>query len=139
MTPTADHGLATQTIVLASGEQLYHQGQWDNSVYIVESGHLKLEHVATSGTASIAAVLGAGEILGAGLGSTETATQTVSAKGATRVIRYTAEDFQARIEAEPALAGQVIRMLARRQEITERRLYALMTLDVRGRDRKSVV
>ncbi|EDM47148.1 hypothetical protein [Marinobacter algicola] len=40
------------------------------------------------------------------------ATQTVSAKGATRVIRYTAERFQARIDAEPALAGQVIRMLA---------------------------
>jgi|TARA_R110000851_G_scaffold304910_1_gene462860 CRP/FNR family transcriptional regulator, cyclic AMP receptor protein len=133
MAPTADHPLATQTIVLASGEPLYHQGQWDNSVYIVESGHLKLEHVAASGTASIAAVLGAGEILGAGLGSTETATQTASAKGATRVVRYTADRFQARMDAEPALAGHVIRMLARRQEITERRLYALMTLDVRGR------
>lgn len=118
---------------LTPGDVLYHQGQTDNHIYVIESGHLKLEHVDASGSASISAVLGVGEILGPGLGEIARATQTVTAKGPTCVQRHTAVAFRAQLTADHALMVRVIEMLTRRQEITERRLYALMTLAVRGR------
>ncbi|MGO1500766.1 MAG: Crp/Fnr family transcriptional regulator [Marinobacter sp.] len=118
---------------LRSGDVLYHQGQTENHIYVIESGHLKLEHVNSSGAASISAVLGAGEILGPGLGTTARATQTVTAKGSTCVQRHTATAFRAQLTNDHGLMVRVIEMLAHRQETTERRLYALMTLGVRGR------
>lgn len=121
------------SLSLRPGEVLYRQGQTENHIYVIESGHLKLEHLNTTGAASISAVLGAGEILGPGLGETARATQTVAAKGLTRVQRHTAAAFRAQLISDHGLMVRVIEMLARRQEITERRLYALMTLGVRGR------
>lgn len=118
---------------LTPGQVLYHQGQTENHVYVIESGHLKLEHVEASGSASISAVLGKDEILGPGLSKTARATQTVTAKGPTCVQRHTAAAFRAQLSHDQALMERVIEMLSRRQEITERRLYALMTLGVRGR------
>ena len=47
--------------------------------------------------------------------------------------RHTATAFRAQLHSDHELMVCVIGMLARRQEITERRLYALMTLSVRGR------
>ncbi|MEH6560833.1 MAG: Crp/Fnr family transcriptional regulator [Marinobacter sp.] len=121
------------SLSLAPGDVLYQQGQTENHIYVIDSGHLKLEHVNTTGAASISAVLGAGEILGPGLGKTARATQTVTAKGPTCVQRHTAKAFRAQLINDHELMARVIEMLAHRQEITERRLYALMTLGVRGR------
>lgn len=118
---------------LKSGDVLYHQNQIENHIYVIKSGHLKLEHLNICGTTSISAVLGAGEILGPGLGKTARATQTVTAKGPTCVQRHTAVAFKAQLINDPALITRVIEMLAQRQEITDRRLYALMTLGVRER------
>ncbi|MGV8843588.1 MAG: Crp/Fnr family transcriptional regulator [Pseudomonas sp.] len=118
---------------LTPGDVLYHQGQTENHIYVIESGHLKLEHVNISGAACISAVLGVGAILGPGLGETARATQTVTAKGPTCLQCHTATAFKAQLLNDHALMVRVIGMLARRQEITERRLHALMTLGVRGR------
>lgn len=118
---------------LQPGDILYRQGQPEAHVYIVISGHLKLEHLGMAGVASISAVLGTGEILGPGLGGNSHASHTVIAKRKTEVQRYTAADFRDRMMQDADLLAMVLSMLARRQEITERRLHAVLTLNVRGR------
>jgi CRP-like cAMP-binding protein len=100
---------------------------------MVISGHLKLEHIDATGVASISAVLGAGEILGPGLGGDTHASQTAVAKRPTELERYTEADFRERMAQDSDLLASVIGMLARRQEITDRRLHAVLTLNVRGR------
>ncbi len=122
-----------ELLSLTPGDVLYRQGQAVSHVYVIASGHLKLEHVDAAGTTSIAAILGAGQILGPGLGGSTWATHTALAKGEACVRCTTARAFVARLQDDAALLSQVIAMLAQRQEMTERRLYAVLTLAVRGR------
>ena len=108
MESPADQTLPFCSLNLTPGDVLYQQGQTENHIYVIESGHLKLEHVNTAGAASISAVLGAGEILGPGLGNTARATQTVTAKGPTRVQRHTAKAFRAQLVSDHGLMVRVI-------------------------------
>lgn len=135
MTPDNDltDPLSASTLSLETGDVLYHQGQPENHIYTIVSGHLKLQHLEASGVASIAAVLGPGEMLGPGLGGDSHASQTVVAKRPTTLHRDTAAGFRAQMMQDGDLLTRVIRMLARRQDMTERRLHAVLTRTVRGR------
>lgn len=118
---------------LAPGDVLYRQGDAEGHVFVIASGHLKLEHLDASGKACITSVLGAGEILGPGLTGDTHAEQTAIAKRQTEVHCLTSEDLYAFGLSDGTLLADIISTLARRQGITERRLHAVLTLPVRGR------
>ncbi|MAA65588.1 MAG: Crp/Fnr family transcriptional regulator [Alteromonadaceae bacterium] len=118
---------------LAPGDVLYRQGDAEGHVFVIASGHLKLEHLDTSGKACITAVLGAGEILGPGLTGDTFAGQTAIAKRPTDIHCFTSDTLRSLALSEGSLLADIISTLARRQAITERRLHAVLTLPVRGR------
>ena len=118
---------------LAAGEVLYHQGRRCDSIYLVESGYLKLVRQDATGNPTITALLGTGELCGNGLCGAEVTEEASLAKSMAVVRRYPAAQFFQLIEQDSGLATLALQTLAQRQAASDRRLHAVLTLDVRGR------
>lgn len=125
------------TIKLSDGETLYREGDaYRNksaSIYLIESGYLKFERLSADGANAIIAILNRGQVFGPGLSGAGTAELTATAKGDARIRRYSEAAFQSLIDDNKRLAREVIAMLAERQAVSERRLRAMLALEVRER------
>lgn len=115
---------------LEDGQVLYRQGDKCNDIFWIESGYLKFERVDANGSNAVTAILNSGQPFGPGLARRNTAEQTVCAKGVVSIRRYSQSTFQMLIEHNPGLSETIITLLALRVEINERRLQAILTLDV---------
>ncbi len=118
---------------LKDRECLYQQGDICGDVFAVETGYLKLSRLSSAGVQLITAILGEGQLFGPGLRGGNTANQTVVAKGAATIRRYNGAGFRQRVGHDHAVAQATIAVLARREERAERRLQALLTMNVRSR------
>lgn len=125
--------VSSVTQELRAGQILVRQGDAVDDVYAITNGYLKFMCVNADGAATITAILDAGQLFGAGLSGVGTAAHTVSAKGSATVRRWSQASFQNLVASEPDLAQAMITMLARRNALVERRLHAVLHLDVRGR------
>lgn len=121
------------TTNLKDRQVLYHQGDERKAVCLIESGYLKLAQVDSNGSEMISALLNGGQIFGLEAGKGNRCRHTVSAKGKARVHCYPVAAFNRGLGGDGRLAQLIIDMLNVREAITERRLRALLTLDVRGR------
>lgn len=124
---------ASAAVELADDETLYHQGDRVEDVYLISDGYMKFTELDASGSATITAILSAGQVFGEGLGDAKTASQTASAKGCVMVHRFSRGRFKQLIGEAPELAAGIIAMLTQRQRLIERRLQAVLHLDVRAR------
>lgn len=120
-------------VKLGDGEVLYHQGEDVDVVYSVVSGYVKFTRVNVLGNSSITAILGRGELFGGGLAAGQQAVNTAAAKCDLIVHRYSRTVFLQFLGEYPLFAAEVIAMLSGRQELQERRLQAILHMDVRSR------
>lgn len=118
---------------IVDGAVLAHQGDEDTDYYLVTSGYLKFTHVDASGAASISALLNAGQVFGNGCGQPRFRQQTVTAKGQVQVNCYRATTFEKMLASNGQIGIEIIAMLNQRQALLERRLHAVLHLNVRAR------
>lgn len=125
--------LNATVVEVKNGQVLYLQGSSVVDIYVVASGYIKLARLDNKGCATITALLDAGKVFGAGLSFAKRAGETATAKGSTQVLRYSNARFNELIEDCKPLARLIINMLIDRQNLIERRLQAILNLDVRSR------
>jgi len=105
-------GLLGKTYV--DGEIIVNQGDAGDCMYMVQAG--QVEVLTKRGAKLIPLrILGEGEILGEmSLFDRETRSATVRAKGETRLLTIDKKTFLSRVQEDPSLAFQIVRMMAKR-------------------------
>jgi len=121
------------TLQFDDGDVVYHQGDASQDIYLIVAGYLKFTQLDRAGSATITAILDAGQLFGEGLYGGKIAAATAMAKGKVTLQRYSNSAFTQLLAANSVFSRQVITMLAQRQRLVERRLQAVLHLDVRSR------
>jgi len=98
----------------ASGEQVVRQGDRGNCMYVVQSGQLEVLREEHDGQVRIA-VMGAGDIFGEmSIFEREVRSASVRALGEARVLTVDKKTFLRRIEEDPPLAFNLVKIMSRR-------------------------
>lgn len=122
-----------KALALRNGERCFRQGDEDDRVGVVLSGHLILSRVTARGDAAVSGILFPGDVFGIGEVERRSRTDSATAKGPTRVALAGARQFWGLLRDHPAFALHCVELLAERERLTQRRLQAALTLDLRGR------
>lgn len=103
-----------------SGEELVHEGDLGDSLFIVTRGELDVVRRASDGDPVIVGTLGEGEFFGeASLLTGSPRTATVRARTATEVLILAREALAPLLEADPSIAEVLSRALAERRARTQ--------------------
>lgn len=114
-------------------EILYRQGDSSDQIFELKSGYIKFVSVNTTGSNAIVGIINAGEIFGPGLLSNGTSRQTAMSKGDSTVSCFTRQDYFNKLSASPEESAGLITRLATREASLQKRLQAIITLDLKGR------
>ena len=101
---------------------IYHQGEPGRAVFCVLEGQVTVARVSRDGATLTTAALGAGEFFGPALSGAAEAEDTARAKGAVSIWRAPIQEFRRLLLNHPALALELVSLLAVRQRQMERRL-----------------
>ena len=129
----SDAAEPARRVRLCAGETLYRQGDPVPFFYLIGTGHLKLFRTSSRGDTLIVELLAAGALFGPGLTTARLAGHTAVAKSAATLSRYGPECLERAAADDPAIATRVVNELADRLQRAERRLQAMLGLDVRSR------
>jgi CRP/FNR family transcriptional regulator, cyclic AMP receptor protein len=101
---------------------IYRQGDPGRTVYCVLDGQVTIARVSVDGTTLTTAALGAGDFFGPALSGATEAEDTARAKGTASIWRASIHEFQRLLLHHPAVAVELVSLLALRQRQMERRL-----------------
>ncbi|WP_371174632.1 Crp/Fnr family transcriptional regulator [Buchananella felis] len=125
---------------LRRGENLFHEGDPGDRLYILQDGKVKLGHTSLDGREKLIAVLGPGEIVGElTLFDPGPRSTTASAVAPTHLLVLEHTALMAFIDERPALAKLMLRALAQRLRKTNVQLADLVFSDVPGRVAKALL
>ena len=124
-------------IVRQKGDSLFEQGNWDTSVYVVESGLLKAYYVTLDGKELVKSFIQEGEFIGSLVACrlAEPCTFSLVCLEDCQLIRIPFADIQEKSAAEPEMAGIVISGLLDLAIKKERREYEFLCLSAPERYR----
>jgi len=104
---------------IAKGQFLFRQGEFDNSVYLMKSGKLKLIQNKEDGRETIISIIGPGEVLGeTSLFQENELTFSAVALENARLCSFNRRDFEMIIQQKPDFAVKIISHLARKLNTT---------------------
>ncbi|MDO4792267.1 MAG: Crp/Fnr family transcriptional regulator [Buchananella hordeovulneris] len=125
---------------LRRGENLFHEGDPGDRLYILQDGKIKLGHTSLDGREKLIAVLGPGEIVGElTLFDPGPRSTTASAVAPTHLLVLEHTALMAFIDERPTLAKLMLRALAQRLRKTNVQLADLVFSDVPGRVAKALL
>lgn len=122
------------------GDTIIREGEPGDKLYIIVEGKLKLSRTAPDGRENLLTILGPSDMFGE-LSIFDPAPRTSSAICVTDVRTYTMDRAALRrwLDAQPQIAEQLLRVLARRLRRTNNSLADLIFTDVPGRVAKALL
>lgn len=129
-----------ETISIAKGDVLFHEGQLGDQMYILTEGKVKLGHTSPDGRESILAILGPGELLGE-LSLFDPGPRTATAVALTDVtaLGLGHQSLRPWLTGRPEVAESLLQALAQRLRRTNETLADLVFSDVPGRVAKALL
>lgn len=119
---------------MAKGQELFHEGDPGDRMFIITEGKIKLGHTAPDGRESLLAILGPGELLGE-LSLFDPGPRTATATALTDVTLIALGHASLRpwLTGRPEVAEELLRALAQRLRRTNEAMADLVFSDVPGR------
>jgi CRP/FNR family transcriptional regulator len=127
-------------IAVPRGEPAFHEGDDGDALFVIVDGKMKISRTTPDGRENLLAVLGPGDLLGELAvfdGSPRTA--TASALVDTTLAKLGHDDFQRFLAPRPAVAVELLRVLATRLRQTNDAMADLVFTDVPGRVAKALL
>jgi len=122
------------------GTTLFHEGEPGDSLYIVLSGKVKLGRRSTDGRENLVAIMGPADEFGElSIFDPGPRTSTATVVTDARLARLPKTALQRWVNDRPAIALQLLRVLARRLRRTNTMLADLIFVDVPGRVAKQLL
>ncbi len=116
------------------GSMILSQGDQGDTLFLIQSGQVKVTVASEDGREIILSVLGAGNFFGElALLDDEPRSAHVIAMEDTLLLQLRREDFHSRLELSPALSVALLRELSQRLRRADDTITSLMLLDVNGR------
>lgn len=129
-----------QEIRVARGQELFHEGEPGDHLYLILEGKVKLGHGSPDGRESLMAVLGPGEMFGElSLFDPGLRTSTATALTDATVLGLGNEQLMPLLEGRPEVAAALLQALARRLRRTNEAMADLVFSDVPGRVAKALM
>ena len=127
-------------VELPRGRVLFTEGEPGDRLYVIESGLIKIGRQARDGRESLLTLLGPGEMFGElSLFDPGPRTGTATAAGSAVCFELRHEEIRSRVGSHPAVAMQLLGVLARRLRRTNESMTDLVFTDVPGRVAKAVL
>jgi CRP/FNR family cyclic AMP-dependent transcriptional regulator len=129
-----DLGARMTSKELPKGAVLFHQGDDGDSLYVIESGAVKVSNLSGDGREVVVALLGPGEVFGE-LAMLEAGVRTADATAIedTTVLSLSSAGFRPFLEDHPQVAWGLLEVLAGRLRETSEALQDAIFSDVPGR------
>ena len=125
---------------VSKGQELFHEGEPGEHLYLILDGKVKLGHGAPDGRESLMAVLGPGEMFGElSLFDPGLRTSTATALTDAIVLALGNDQLMPLLEGRPAVAAALLQALARRLRRTNEAMADLVFSDVPGRVAKALM
>jgi CRP/FNR family cyclic AMP-dependent transcriptional regulator len=125
---------------IARGQELFHEGEQGDSLYVITGGKVKLGRRSADGRENLLAILGEGEMLGElSLFDPGPRTATASAIADTELVGLSHPDMTAYLGTRPEIAMTMLSALAARLRRTNEALGDLVFTDVPGRVAKALL
>lgn len=125
---------------VAKGQELFHEGEPGDHLYLILDGKVKLGHGSPDGRESLMAILGPGEMFGElSLFDPGLRTSTATALTEATVLALGNEQLMPLLEGRPAVAAALLQALARRLRRTNDAMADLVFSDVPGRVAKALM
>lgn len=125
---------------IARGQELFHEGEQGDSLYVITGGKVKLGRRSADGRENLLAILGEGEMLGElSLFDPGPRTATASAIADTELVGLSHQDMTAYLGTRPEIAMTMLSALAARLRRTNEALGDLVFTDVPGRVAKALL
>ncbi|HWC24817.1 MAG TPA: Crp/Fnr family transcriptional regulator [Flexivirga sp.] len=125
---------------IARGQELFHEGEQGDSLYVITAGKVKLGRRSADGRENLLAILGEGEMLGElSLFDPGPRTATASAIADTELVGLSHPDMTAYLGTRPEIAMTMLSALAARLRRTNEALGDLVFTDVPGRVAKALL
>jgi CRP-like cAMP-binding protein len=127
-------------VEIRKGETIFHEGEPGDSLYIVQSGKIKLGRRAADGRQNLIALMGPSDMVGElSLFDPGPRTATATAVTDARLARLRKSALRPWLNNRPEIAEQLLRVLARRLRRTNDALADLIFTDVPGRVAKNLL
>jgi len=124
----------------ARGQELFHEGEQGDSLYVITSGKIKLGRRSPDGRENLLAILGEGEMLGElSLFDPGPRTATATAVADTALVGLSHPDMRSFLGTRPEVAMTMLSALAARLRRTNEALGDLVFTDVPGRVAKALL
>lgn len=122
------------------GDVVFHTGDTGDCLYVVLAGKAKITRTSPDGRENLLAILGPGDLLGE-LSLFDSLARTATATAVTDLTlsRLDESDFHAYLDDRPAVARELLRVLARRLRDTNAAMADLVFTDVPGRVAKALL
>ncbi|GGB26530.1 transcriptional regulator [Flexivirga endophytica] len=125
---------------IARGQELFHEGEQGDSLYVITAGKVKLGRRSADGRENLLAILGEGEMLGElSLFDPGPRTATASAIADTELVGLSHPDMTDYLGTRPEIAMTMLSALAARLRRTNEALGDLVFTDVPGRVAKALL
>ncbi|WP_171715581.1 Crp/Fnr family transcriptional regulator [Metallococcus carri] len=129
-----------QSRTIHRGEELFHEGEKGESLYVITDGKVKLGRTSPDGRENLLAILGTGEMLGElSLFDPGPRTATATAVANTELVGLGHEAMADFLKTRPEVAMTMLGALARRLRRTNEALGDLVFTDVPGRVAKALI
>jgi CRP/FNR family transcriptional regulator, cyclic AMP receptor protein len=120
--------------VLPVGARILGTEQFDDTVYVIQTGMVKVVVEQADGTELILAILGPGDVIGAlTIGDCLGGARSIVSLDETSLFWIDREAFERCLQTMPALSANLSTVLARRVRMANERIEALAGMDVRRR------
>ena len=127
-------------MTVSKGQELFHEGEPGEHLYLILDGKVKLGHGAPDGRESLMAVLGPGEMFGElSLFDPGLRASTATALTDAIVLALGNDQLMPLLEGRPAVAAALLQALARRLRRTNEAMADLVFSDVPGRVAKALM
>jgi len=126
--------LSSPRLAVRRGAYLYLAGDEAESLYILQSGRIKISRVQCNGRESALGILDSGELFGLeGLRGFKSRDSCARALDESRVIAIDREKLQALVQEQPELSLLLIRILSEQLMDSQRVIERLLLKDVKAR------
>ena len=128
------------SVDVARGDVVFHAGDRGDCLYVVVEGKVKITRTTPDGRENLLAILGPGDLLGE-LSLFDSLDRTATATAITDLMlsRLDERDFHGYLDDRPAVARELLRVLARRLRDTNAAMADLVFTDVPGRVAKALL
>lgn len=122
------------------GDVLFHEGEPGDTLYVIQTGKVKLGRRSNDGRENLLAILGPGELIGElSLFDPGMRTATATAITDALVLQMGHDELARWLATTPSVAEHLLRTLARRLRRTNEALADLVFTDVPGRVAKALL